>query len=342
MERRIVGWLLGVIVPAVSWGAEPELCRFEFTHIEMAVPMKIVLSVADSATATRAAEAAFARIRALNAIMSDYDETSELRRLCTTAGEGKAIPVSDELWKVLAHAQTLSAESDGAFDVTVGPVVRLWRRARRQKELPAAEALEAARRLVDYRLVRLDPQRRAVELLKPGMRLDLGGIAKGYALDEALAVLTRQGAARALLDAGGDIRLGDPPPGQPGWRIGLTPLEANARATSYLVASRVAVATSGDAMQFVQIGGRRYSHIVDPHTGIGLTDHSRVTVVGPDGITADGLSTAVSVLGPERGLKLIEKTPGTAAMFLRAPQGKVERYESKRWRELTVIAAEEG
>ena len=308
----------------------------------MAVPIKIVLYVADSATATRAAEAAFARIRALNAIMSDYDETSELRRLCTTAGEGKAVPVSDELWKVLAHAQTLSARvgrgirRDGRAG---GPAVAASAAAegnapgRDDRGGPAAGGLSPGSARSPAARGRAA---QAGHAARPGRHRQ--GLRAGRGPDGADA----QGVTRAMLDAGGDIRLGDPPPGQPGWRIGLTPLEANARATSYLVASRVAVATSGDAIQFVEIGGRRYSHIVDPRTGIGLTDHSRVTVVAPDGITADGLSTAVSVLGPEQGLKLIDKTPGTAAMILRAPQGKVERYESKRWQELTVIAAKGG
>jgi FAD:protein FMN transferase len=334
MGRLIAGWLCGAIVPAVVLGAEPALDRFECTRVEMAVPIRIVLYAPDSAAATRAADAALDRIRALGAIMSDYDDRSELRRLCDTAGEGKAVRVSDDLWKVLEHAQTLSARSGGAFDVTVGPVVRLWRRARRQKELPAADTLQAALALVDYRLVRLDPRRQSVELLKAGMRLDLGGIAKGYALDEALATLGRHGVTRAMVEAGGDLRLGDPPPGKPGWRIGLTPLDSATRVTRWLVLSRVGVATSGDTVQFVEIGGRRYSHIVDPHTGVGLTDHNRVTVVAPDGLTADGLSTALSVLGPEKGMELIEKTPETAAMMLRSPQGQVRQYESSRWKDV--------
>jgi FAD:protein FMN transferase len=311
------------------------LQRFEFAQVEMAVPVRLVLYAADRPAATGAARRAFARIHALNGIMSDYDEHSELRRLCDTAGQGKSVVVSDDLWKVLAHAQQLSARCDGAFDVTVGPVVRLWRRARRQHELPAPEAIRAARALVDYRLVRLDEKRHAVELLKPGMRLDLGGIAKGYVADQALAVLAAAGVSRAMVDAGGDLRLGDPPPDRNGWRVSLMPLEKiSGPASGYLMLSRVAVSTSGDSIQFVELEGRRYSHVVDPRTGMALTDHNRVTVVAPDGITADGLTKAVAVLGPQQGLRLIEATPGTAALVLRSPQGKLERYESRRWKEL--------
>ena len=160
--------------------------------------------------------------------MSDYDPESELRRLCDTAGERKAVHVSPELWKVLEHAQQVSRQSGGTFDVTVGPVVRLWRRARRQKELPSPQALRQARELVGYQFVRLDAGRQTVELLKKGMRIDLGGIAKGYAMDEALAVLQRHGITRALVEAGGDMRLGDPPPGRAGWRVGIPPLGRSA------------------------------------------------------------------------------------------------------------------
>jgi FAD:protein FMN transferase len=335
MGGLLIAWLLAA--PAATPG-NSDLKRFEFSQVEMAVPIKILLYSPDSATATRAAKAAFSRVHALNAVMSDYDEQSELRRLCNTSGGGVAVPVSDDLWKVLVHAQTVSEQSDGAFDVTVGPVVRLWRRARRQKELPSPEKLASARAVVGYRLMRLDPNKRAVELLKSGMRLDLGGIAKGYAAEEAMTVLRREGITRAMIQAGGDIRLGDPPPGEPGWRIGQTPLDQpEGRPTSYLVLSRVAISTSGDDIQFVEIDGKRYSHIVDPRTGIGLTDHCRVTVVAPDGMTGEGLSKAVGVLGPEKGMRLIEGTPGTAALVLRAPHGKTERYESRRWKELPSV-----
>jgi len=241
---------------------------------------------------------------------------------------------------VLTRAQLLSQRSGGAFDVTVGPVVRLWRRARRRREMPSAERLQAARVLVGYALVRLDPDRRAVELAKSGMRLDLGGIAKGYAADEALAMLRERGVGRALIDAGGDIRLGDPPPNRRGWLIGVAPLERDARPSRYLWLSRVAIATSGDTWQYVEIDGRRYSHLVDPRTGLGLTDHSSVTVIAPDCITADSLASAASVLGPDRGLKLIDETPGAAALIVRAPDGTVEMHESCRWKGLPV--AERG
>ncbi|MBN2474092.1 MAG: FAD:protein FMN transferase [Pirellulales bacterium] len=305
----------------------------------MAVPIRIVLYAPDASTATTTAEAAFARIHALNAILSDYDARSELRQLGNTATGGKTARVSNDLWQVLARARALADQSGGAFDPTVGPVVRLWRRARRNRQLPAPEAIEAARALVGYDLLRLDPDKQTVELLKPGMRLDLGGIAKGYAADEALRVLRNFGLNRALVDAGGDIVLGDPPPDQAGWHIAIAPLEADGPPSRVLSLCRTAIATSGDTWQFVEIDGRRYSHIVDPRTGLGLTDHSSVTIVAPDGTAADGLASAVSVLGPQKGIELIEGMPGTAAFIVRAPDGKLETHASRRWQELPVAVA---
>ena len=200
------------------------------------------------------------------------------------------------------------------------------------------DAILAARALVGYRLVHLDAQRRTVALAKSGMRLDLGGIAKGFAMDEALAALERCGVRRALVEAGGDIRLGDPPPDKPGWRVGITPLDdPHGPPVGCLVLSRVAVSTSGDSIQFVEIGGKRYSHIVDPRTGQALTDHCRVMVVASDGMTADGITKVVGVLGPRHGIEFIERTPGTAAMVERRPADKIEHYESTRWKDLPMV-----
>jgi len=335
MGWLMAAWLLGAGVAAAE-PDEPAANRFQFTQVEMAVPVTIILYAPDTATATRAARSALTRINALNGILSDYDPQSELRRLCASTTEGSGKAVSNDLWRVLCHAQTLSQRSDGAFDVTVGPVVRLWRRARRRKQLPSADLLQSARELVDYRLIRLHADDRTVELLKPGMRLDLGGIAKGYAADEALAVLKKFGINRVLIDAGGDIVLGDPPPGKPGWRIGVAQLEADGPPSQALSLSNVAIATSGDTWQYVEIEGRRYSHLVDPRTGLGLTDHSSVTVIAPSGTIADGLASAVSVLGPQQGLKLIEATPDVAALFVRAPTGKIESHQSSRWRDFPL------
>ena len=170
---------------------------------------------------------------------------------------------------MLSRSQLLAAQSEGTFDITVGPIVKLWRRARRSKEMPSPERLAEARRAVGYRYLQLDPKKHTARLLRPGMRLDLGGIGMGYAVDESLALLRSLGITRALLDASGDIGVGDPPPGKEGWKIGIAPYAADAPPSRYLILANAAVTTSGDAFQHVDIGGKRYSHVVDPRTGLG-------------------------------------------------------------------------
>ncbi len=299
----------------------------------MGLPFRIVLYAPDEPTAEAAARAAFDRIRQLNAILSDYEDDSELSRLSRTAGSGQAVKVSDELWLVLKRAQKLAERTDGAFDVTVGPVVSLWRKARREKKLPEAARLAQALQAIGHKKLRLDSRRHTVQLLAPHMRLDLGAIAKGYAADEALKVLRRRGITRALVAGGGDMALGGPPLGRKGWRIEIPPLDTtNAPPARFVLVADAGLATSGDLFQHVEIGGKRYSHIVDPRTGIGLTDHSLVTVIAPDGITADSLATAVSVLGSERGKKLIENTKGAAVQIVRQPGEKIEITESSRFK----------
>jgi len=300
----------------------------------MGTVFRIVLYAPDPTTAAKASRAAFDRIQKLDSIMSDYKPESELRQLCGQAG-GSPVKVSDDLFRVLAAAQAVSERSDGAFDITVGPVVRLWRRARRRHELPDPEQLAAARELVGYERVRLDPQGHTVQLLKPGMQLDLGGIAKGDAADQALLVLKGFGVTRALVAAAGDIAVGDPPPHRKGWRIEIAPLDASSIQTPnskiqtrFVLLHNVGVSTSGDAEQHVEINGVRYSHIVDPRTGMALTGRSSVTVVASNDITADSYATAIDVLGPERGLKLVDSTPGTGALVKIDSAATLQSFET--------------
>ncbi|MBM82137.1 MAG: thiamine biosynthesis protein ApbE [Planctomycetaceae bacterium] len=279
-----------------------ELSRFEFTEVHMGTQFKLTVYAEKKSIANKAAASAYARIKELNSILSDYDPESELMSLCRNSQPDQPVKVSKELFTVLKESQRISKLSAGAFDVSVGPVVKLWRRSRRQKKLPMDERLAEARGLVDYRKIQLDEDSQTVELMKPGMRLDLGGIAKGYAGDEALSVLRKHGIRSALIDAGGDIVAGDPPPGSSAWQISIEAADSNKKATRNIYLANAAVATSGDAYQYVEINGTRYSHIVDPHTGLGLTDRSSVTVIAKTGMEADALASTVSVLGPTKAV----------------------------------------
>jgi FAD:protein FMN transferase len=305
--------LLFAAVLAFPAHLDGKLQRYEFRARHMGVAWKIALYAPNEAVANTAAKAAFGRIGELNKLFSDYEPDSELMRLCRTSRPGKPVKVSRELFEVLSHAQAVSKDSGGAFDVTVGHMTHLWRNARRRKRFPRPEVLQSALKKTGYRFIKLDPKNRAVELLKPAMRLDLGGIAKGYAGDAALAVLKKRGIARAMIDGSGDIVVGDPPPGRAGWKIAVESLRSRKRPARILTLKNRAVATSGDAYQFIEFHGKRYSHIVDPKTGFGLTQRSSVTVVAPAGWQADAYASAVSVLGPERGVKLIETKRGFEA-----------------------------
>jgi FAD:protein FMN transferase len=288
----------------------------------MGTQFNIILYARDATTATRVSQAAFNRVEQLDAIMSDYRATSELMMLCGRSG-GEWVKVSRPLFDILARSKKLSILTDGAFDVTAGPLVRLWRRARRTGEMPDQISLAKAMQLVGYRNLELDKKTRSVRLAKRGMLLDLGGIAKGYAADDAIAVLKRNGIKSALVAAGGDIVVSGPPPGARGWVIGITPFErTDEPPKDYLYLSDAAVSTSGDSEQHVEIGQLRYSHIIDPRTGLGLTNRIEVTVVANSGTVSDSVATAASVLGPERGFRLINETKGASGLIRQVtPQG---------------------
>jgi FAD:protein FMN transferase len=323
--------LVNLALVGQDLGAEPALQRFEFVETHMGSSFHVILYTSTEPAASQASRAAFARIAALDAALSDYNPESELMKLCDQAG-GPPVRVSADLFEVLDRSLALSERSEGAFDVTVGPVVRLWRRSSRTRTLPDPETLARARSLVGYQNVRLDREARTVQLLKAGMKLDLGGIAKGYAAQAAINVLKEQGIDCALVAGAGDIVISGPPPDADGWTIGIAPLEKpQAEPQHHLLLEHAAVSTSGDTERFVEIDGKRYSHIVDPRTGIGLVDRMTITVVAPDGPTADSLGTAACVLGPEQGLALIDATKGSAAFVMRATKEGLRTTESKRW-----------
>jgi FAD:protein FMN transferase len=315
------------VVSCLAW--LPVVCAADLQPFEAVEPhmgslARIKLYAADARQAADAFRAAFDRVAQLDGILSDYNGESELNRLCRQA-VGHPVPVSADLFAVLAASQNLAEDTDGAFDVTLGPVVRLWREARKAHRLPEEAALSNASARCGYRKLHLDSRSRTVALDAPGMQLDVGGIAKGYAADAALAVLTGKGIHSALVALSGDLAFSAAPPGHHGWRIGIDALDTAASDfTRVLELSDAAVSTSGDTEQHLDIGDQRYSHIINPATGAALTGSMTVTIVARRGIVADGMSTAVSVLGAQRGMAYVEKVPGVAAMIV-TRQGGVNR-----------------
>ena len=278
--------------------------RHEFSRPLMGMAFRIVVYAEAKPLAKRASDAAFDRVAVLNKIMSDYDPSSELSKLSDLAGSGKAARISDELYRVLDAGQALATNSAGAFDVTAGAATQLWRRARRLKRMPPEYVIENARMASGYRALKLDGDAKTAELTKLRVRLDLGGIAKGFALDEALKVLREHGLRQVLVSAGGDIAAGDAPPGKPGWKIALLGLKENA-AAEFIWVSNGAVATSGDLFQVLELDGKRHSHIIDPRTARAITEQRLVHVLAPTAMQADSLATAISVLGHKDGMWLV-------------------------------------
>ena len=309
--------LLQLLSTSAAQGEQPKLERFEFEEPHMGTRFRMVLYAPDKATAEKASKAAFARITELNRIMSDYLATSELMQLCKKfeTNVGEPVQVSKDLFFVLAKAQEVSKRSEGAFDVTVGPMVQLWRKARKTQKLLDPKELARAKELVGYQKMELSPKEQTVKLLVPGMQLDLGGIAKGYAADEALAAMKPFGIHRALVAAGGDIAVHGAPPGTDGWKIDIAPLPGT-KDRRRLLLKDAAVSTSGDAEQFAVIDGVRYSHIVDPRTGLGLTGQRSVTVIARKGIDSDSLTKVASILPAEKAFKLMEEREGVETLIV--------------------------
>ena len=277
-----------------SPGALSTSTRREFNRIRMGVQCRIVLYESNEERATQAADAAFHEIARLEELFSDYRPSSELSKLGEHAGAGPRAG-SPEMIDILSTASTVSQATQGAFDITCGPAVALWREARKTGELPNAQAVAQARSLVDWQAVTIDPNAKTLALTRAGMRLDLGGIAKGYAAAKAAAVLASLGERSCLVGLAGDIAAGDPPPGTEGWRVTVTGDHGSAGPTVLL--AHASVSTSGDAAQFVEIAGRRYSHIIDPRTGLGTSGGIQATVVSRDGALADALPKGVCING---------------------------------------------
>lgn len=325
MTRRTL-LKLGLSALATPMQAATGPQRREFVAPHMGTLWRLVFFEDDEAKAKTARDAAWARLEELNARLSDYRDDSELSRL---SRERRLERPSADLRRLLVASRRIAEETDGAFDITVGPVVKLWREARRTKRLPDRAALAEAVARVDWRAVVVHED--FAEITKPGVSLDLGSIAKGYAQDEVLTLLREQhGLGAALIDAGGGVVVSGPPPDAPGWQAGLAslpisaataaedePAEADAPPTVWL--AHASVSTAGDANQHVEIDGRRYSHIVDPKTGLGLTRPIQASVIASSGLWSDGYDTAFCVMGEDRTRAFFQQRRATSPDATAAP-----------------------
>ena len=305
--------------------------RFEYVNPKMGTKFRLKFFAPNQATAERVARLAYARVEELNAIFSDYSPSSELNHLCAKTHD-KPVPVSGDLFNIIEQSQQLARETGGAFDITAGPSVRLWRQSRKRGQMPTTDSLATATKCVGFRKIQLNSRKRTVTLMSAGMQLDLGGIAKGYAVDEAMRILKQNGIRRAFVAASGDMLTSGPPIGSEGWRVDIRAVDEFGNIyprTAHL--KHQALSTSGDTEQFVEINGRRYSHIIDPRTGIGLTNRIAVTVVAASSTVADSRATAVSVLGIKKGMDYA-KQKKLQVLILTLNEEKHRLLRSAQWK----------
>jgi thiamine biosynthesis lipoprotein len=284
-------------------------------------------------TANKSIEAAFGQLRNIETLMSYHRDDSELANVNRNAYK-EPVKVSSQTFEVIQKSIEFSKLSDGAFDITVGPLMDLWRQADEANAVPTDDKLTEVRAKVGYQKLILDANQMSARFAVEGMKLDLGGIAKGYAIDKAVEAMQSCGATGALVDVGGNIRcFGTPKKGKTHWLIGLQdpnvkseirnpkseiPFEMG-KPLLVLKFTDAAVATSGHYRRFVSIGGKKYSHIIDTETGFSSDKLASATIIAKDATTADALSTAVTVLGAEKGLALIKKIPQTEAILITSP-----------------------
>ncbi len=274
--------------------------RFEFNHPQMGTMFRVVVYAPDSLSAKNATQKAFIRLDELNLTLSDYREDSEVNTLCRTAGSGDYIKVSFDLWNILHESVKAAKLSDGSFDVTIGPLTQLWRRMKRQKQLPTPTQISEAKAKIGIEKIVFNRVNQSVMLNTKGMRLDFGGIGKGFAEDKMMKILKENGIKSALIEAGGNIVVSNSPADSPkGWEIII-------KNEKYFLKNS-GISTSGDAYQFVEIDGKKYAHILDPKTGIGFAEPHQISIIAKNGTASDWVSTALYLMPNEKGKELAKK-----------------------------------
>ncbi len=287
--------------------------KFARTREQMGTFVTITLYSSSGRRADAAIDAAFAEIEHVESVMSSYRKDSELNKLNAAGADGFA--ASDELFEIIEKSLEISELTEGAFDITVGPLVAEWLIAKNENRAPDAVALAEAEKRVGYKKVMLDHKTKTVRFAEPGMRIDLGAVAKGYAVDRAMEALMGKGIESALVDAGGDVLAKGKKPDGRLWTIGIQDPRAKSLESTILNVENMSVTTSGDYQRYIESGGRRYSHIFDPRTGKS-SDCVSATTIAPTAMRADALSTAFCVLGPEKGIEVAESLNGIEAFII--------------------------
>lgn len=301
-------------LPLLACAAPQEAQWHVDTQRKMGTQVQVQVWHADPVRAAELLAASMAELDRIEARMSTYRESSEISLVNREAAR-RPVPVSRELFDLVARSLELSRLTGGAFDITYDSVGQYY--SFRDHELPSEAEISASLPAIDWRLVELDPERLTIAFRREGVRINLGGIAKGYACEQVIALLRAAGVERAMANAGGDTRILGDRGGKP-WVVGIRDPDQASGVATRLALSDEAISTSGDYERYFIEDGVRYHHILDPGTGRSVGGVRSVSVVGPDATLTDGLSTSLFVLGPERGLALIERIPGYEAVIIDA------------------------
>lgn len=325
------GKLISVLL-FLCWGVNltAQEQRFSFMQPKMGSPFTIIFYADDSLKASTLAKHCFSLVDSFVFIFSDYIDSSELMRLSASAGPAtKPFKVSPALFDILVQSEFAYQQSKGTCDITVGPLVKLWRKARKTKQFPSDDAVQAMRKLVGFNKVNIDTLNKTVSLSTAGMSLDLGGIAQGYIAQKVLDFLSSQQIKNALINVSGDIVMSNAPPNTNGWTVGINvPETKDELLPKILLLQNKAITTSGDAYQFIEHKGKKYSHIVNPKTGYGITTQKNVTVIASDGTMADWLTKACSILPIKKAKRLANKL-GAEVLITQIKKGKIKYNATK-------------
>ena len=292
------------------------LTRYRYARVIMGSRCEITLEAENEPAAARAAGKAFGQIQRIERVLSDYDPRTE-SMLLMQREPNTPHPISATLLEVLLLSMDIHKASAGSFDPTVGAITHLWRAAARAGTIPTTNELDRARTRVGIEHLQVNALARTVRFDQPGMILDFGGIGKGYAARMGVELLRELGYPIACVDMGGDLQFGDPPSDQPaGWRVEvMTGLNSSRTLTLH----NCAIATSGDLERYYEHNGVRYSHIIDPRSGLGVTQRRAATVIATDAAVADALASAISVLGEAGRAQLKQAFPQANITLVNRP-----------------------
>lgn len=300
--------------------------RYEYSHQQMGTQIGLVFYEKDKARADSIAQLVFKRIDELNGILSNYLPQSEINRLGKKPN--RDVVVSTDLFRLMNISGDYAKRTSGAFDITLGPLTELWKKARKNRQVPSMAEIRSAQQRTGHSNLEF-PYINTVRLKQEGMQLDVGGIGKGFAADEAINLLKRNGIKSALVDMGGDVTVSGAPPNKEFWILGFSYFNENGEEVFQKVKLKNrAVATSGDLYQYSVIDGKRYSHIVDPKSGIALSNNIQVTVIAPNGTMADAYASALSVLGIGEGRKVVRETTDLEVFMVEDTTGAYRQWNS--------------